>query len=96
MIDAKKIVIDVNGLLSIQRKHDTTPRPVVCPYRPGHHYCENWCPHFGDGDDEYVIELTCGFGSRIAAPEALPKPPNNSRSELFRNLMRIPRPIWNF
>ena len=102
MIHAKKIVINQDGHLCIQRQQDTNVHPVVCPYRPGHHYCGNWCPHFGDveshvpdidGSDEYVIELTCGFHSRIAAPEASPEPPDNSRSELFRAIMRMPRPI---
>jgi hypothetical protein len=78
MINAKKIVIDVNGLLSIQRKHDAKPHPVVCPFRQGHHYCGEWCPHFPDvtsgekyetGEPEFNLDLECGDFTAITAPE---------------------------
>ena len=97
MIDAKKIVIDVNGLLSIQRKHDTTPRPVVCPFRHGHHYCGEWCPHFPDvtsgekyetGEPEFNLDLECGDFTAITAPEFVRM--NGSATdhlEEFKNIM---------
>ena len=74
MIQAEKIIIDVNGLLSIQRHEYAKPQAQVCPFRPGHHFCGEWCPHFGsvrstpvtDPDtgepmnEHYTLELTCG------------------------------------
>ena len=102
MIHAKKIVINQDGHLCIQREQDTNVHPVVCPYRPGHHYCGSWCPHFGDierpipstaEEDEFCLTLTCGFGSRVYAPEASPEPPKDHITEFYRILTRVPRPV---
>ena len=95
MIDAKKIVIDVNGLLSIQRKHDTTPRPVVCPFRHRHHY-----PHFPDvtsgekyetGEPEFNLDLECGDFTAITAPEFVrmngPEESKPDHLAEFKNIM---------
>lgn len=101
MIHAKKIIINQDWHLCIQRHHDTNVHPIVCPYRPGHHYCGNWCPHFGDiertlpeqNGKEYVLTLTCGFGARVSAPEVSPEPPVDYFTEFYRCLMRVPPPI---
>ena len=80
MTFAEKIFIDVNGLLSLQRYEQFKPQAQVCPFRPGHHYCGEWCPHFGTPQKTYyrrndgkniectVIELSCGHSSAILAP----------------------------
>ena len=82
MFSAEKIFIDVNGLLSVQRESGMKPQTLVCPFRPEHHYCGEWCPHFGTvqhstaqmpGEELvhcYSIELTCGGNfAAIEAPE---------------------------
>ena len=82
MFSAEKIFIDVNGILSVQREPGMKPKTLVCPFRPGYHYCGEWCPHFGTvqhateqmpGEKlihNYFIELTCaGNYAAIEAPE---------------------------
>ena len=96
MIHAKKILINQDGHLCIQRQQDTNVHPVVCPYRPGHHYCGVWCPHFGDiqadvplfdGAKVYTLTLTCGYGTHIFAPEASPEPPETDHLTGLRGIM---------
>lgn len=78
MIKAKKIVIDENGLLSVQREHHSKPHMCVCPFRPGHHYCGEWCPHFSDVRKEkkydgtgtaFYLNLECGDFVEFKSPE---------------------------
>lgn len=93
MINAKKICIDQNGYLLLQRRHDTSPRAVVCPFRSGHHHCGDWCPHFGQvqhgltslldpAQKYFTLDLSCGFGCRIFADEASPEPDEDAHDHL--------------
>jgi len=83
---AKKIIIDVNGLLLVQREYDEKPHSLICPFRAGHHHCGQWCPHFGEPRRPYVLpfvkeegeeekffdlELSCGSSAIIRAEEVV-------------------------
>lgn len=50
MIEAKKIVVDANGFLRVQRKNDPFPKPMYCPHGACHHnaHCGEHCVFFGD------------------------------------------------
>ena len=98
MIHAKKIVINQDGHLCIQREQDTNVHPVVCPFRPGHHYCGTWCPHLGDieqtlavlpdGKRQYSLGLSCGVGCVFFSEDVSPEPPETDHLAPLFDFMR--------
>lgn len=103
MISAEKIIIDVNGILSVQREEYLKPQALVCPFRPGHHYCGEWCPHFGNVEHgtsqmpggpiihHYSIELSCGENGFIEAPEFVREGHETDHLAEIRGIMEPPQ-----
>jgi hypothetical protein len=52
-----KIVINEYGLLYLERAG--TLKEQFCPFAHGQTSCGDWCPHFGEPDDDWLV-LTCG------------------------------------
>jgi len=76
MKSAFAIGFDRNGHLIIQQERDTEIRTAPCPFSTKNIPCGKWCVHCGNllfEGQYFMIDLTCGTGSRIISPAQLTK-----------------------